>query len=457
MQRCYLRNEESPQSDRTALAGGTVYYSISDLSDDMHMVLCGYSASGDFTGWRIYSKREFNRMADVFLGSGEFASYGRAAEEWGKEIRDEKKRILSEISPRDPNALQTEQEAKIANDTALVKQIQGMFVEGITKCPDNFKPFTEFLTLPRPDGSQVPVLAVVHTCKFGQHMQASSEWPVLSCCWKFANQNSGAQFDFFALITVQKVVDIMGLMTMLIPMENGELVHFIKTAEYHSIMKSTYVKTIKSCYENYAVVQISRMTVQEYYEGTQHTIFTSGFSVCRYDSKFNLIEPCQTVSAYDFPPLPRGDPVTRGVSLEYRLSQLDLRNLRSQEAVRFPTYELDPSGDPSLITVDEGDEYKQRGMGELSIGALLVSRPPGIYIDFADQGGNPSLLVTIYSLVPEVGMPRTLFGNWCTEINYHQLHDHVFVKKRSSWFKTKTKITIVREELIVDAVRCHAI
>jgi hypothetical protein len=277
--------------------------------------------------------------------------------------------------------------------------------------------------------------------------------PGESYCWKFENPNPTAHYDFWILVTLQRLGDMM-LMSNLIPLSNGELLRFVRYNEYHNVMKNTYIKTIKSSHKNFGVVQISRMKVQEYYEGIIHTIFTSNFKVCHHDSNGNLLEPCQAVSAYDFPPLPQGDPTTRDVSLEYQLSQLDLRNLRSQEAIRFPTYERDPLGE---ILVDDGDEYRERGVGELSIAASLVSRPPGVYIDFADQGGHPSLLVTIFSLVPEDGISQTLFGTYCTEINYHTLHEHVFVKKRRSWFKTKTKITIVRKELRVDAVRCFDI
>ena len=277
--------------------------------------------------------------------------------------------------------------------------------------------------------------------------------PGESYCWKFENPNPTAHYDFWILVTLQRLGDMM-LMSNLIPLSNGELLRFVRYNEYHNVMKSTYIKTIKSKYENYGVVRISRLKAQEYYEGIIHTIFTSNFKVCRLDSNLKPLEPCQTVSAYDFPPLPHGDLTTRDVSLDYRLSQLDLRDLRSQEAIRFPTYEQEPSGE---IAVDDGDEYKERGMGKLSIDASLVSRPPGIYVDFADQGGHPSLLVTIFSLVPEDGISQTLFGDYCTEINYHRLHEHVFVKTKRSWFKTKTKITTVRKELRVDAVHCYGI
>ena len=282
------------------------------------------------------------------------------------------------------------------------------------------------------------------------------ETPGLDICWKLENPNPGAQFDFFALITVQKVGDIMSLMSMLIPTENGELVRFVKTAEYLSIMKNTYIKTMKSSHTNFGVVQISHMKVRTYYEGFQLTVFATNFKVCRYDSNWNQLEPCQTVSAYDFPPLPHGDPTTRDVSLEYRLNQLDARNIAPQDAIYFPTYELDPSGE---IIVDNGMEYGERELGRVSIGALTrATRAPGVYIEFAEQAGSPSLVLSLYWLQPADGAAQFLFGDYCTGYAYHKIREHVFVKKKKSWWgKTKKKITIVRKELKIDAVRCYGI
>lgn len=275
-------------------------------------------------------------------------------------------------------------------------------------------------------------------------------------CWKFKNPDPAAQYDFWMILTLQRLGDMM-LVSKLIPSSNGELLRFVRYNEYMSTMQSTYIKKIRYSHSDYGIVQISRLKVQEYYEGIIHTIFTSSFKIFRHDSSGNLLE-VQTPSSYEFPPLPRGNPEMRDVTPEYVLSQLDLRNVTPQDTIYFPNYEVDASGE---IIVDNGDEYKARGSGERSIAASLATRPPGIYLDIAQQSGSPYLIMEIYSIVTDEGKSKILSGMYCTSFNYcyETVREHVFKKKKKSWFRTKTKITIVREELKlnIEGIKCSDI
>ena len=63
--------------------------------------------------------------------------------------------------------------------------------------------------------------------------------------------------------------------------------------------------------------------------------------------------------------------------------------------------------------------------------------------------------MTLYTLVETGVAPRFLFGDFCTGVNYDELHERIIIKKKKSWFKTKKKIIVIREELTVKGEECH--
>jgi hypothetical protein len=275
-------------------------------------------------------------------------------------------------------------------------------------------------------------------------------------CWKFKNPDPAAQYDFWMILTLQRLGDMM-LVSKLIPLTSGELLRFVRYNEYLKTMQSSYIKKIRYSHSDYGIVQISHLKVQEYYEGIIQTIFTSRFKVLRHDSAGNLID-VKTTSSFDFPPLPKGNPDTRNATPEYVMSQLGLRNIVPQDTIYFPNYDVDAQGE---ITVDNGDEFKAGGSDKRSLAASLATRPPGIYVDFAQQSGSPHLIMEIYSMVAEGGTSKILSGMFCTSKSYcyQTVREHIFKKKKKSWFRTKTKIKIVREELKlnIEGVKCSDI
>ena len=54
--------------------------------------------------------------------------------------------------------------------------------------------------------------------------------PGESYCWKFENPNPTAHSDFWILVTLQRLGDMM-LMSNLIPLSNGELLRFVRYNE----------------------------------------------------------------------------------------------------------------------------------------------------------------------------------------------------------------------------------
>ncbi|MCK9580859.1 MAG: hypothetical protein M0Q92_10490 [Methanoregula sp.] len=275
-------------------------------------------------------------------------------------------------------------------------------------------------------------------------------------CWKFSNPDPSAQYDFWMILTLQRLGEMM-LVSQMIPMSNGQLLLFRRYNEYQAIMKSTYIKQIRLKHSDYGIVQIARMKVREYYEGIFRIISTSKFTVYRFGPDGTLLE-IKTSKAFEPPPLPAGNLETRSVSPKYVISQLDIQDISPQDTIRFPDYEIDASGD---IVVNNGDEYRAGGGEGQSLDTSLTTRPPGIYVDFAQQSGSPHLIIEIFSMVSVGEKPRILSGFYCTSTHYcyETVRVHVFQKKKRSWFHTKTKIRIVREEikLNIEGVKCSDI
>jgi len=271
-------------------------------------------------------------------------------------------------------------------------------------------------------------------------------------CWKFRVPT--AHYAFSLVVTLQRQGDFMMLLNMLVPLENGGLAHYVRFNEYHSTMQSTYIKTIKTKYKNYGIMVESHAKIREYYEGLQRTVFISDFELFYYDVDGNLVENLTPdSSSYTFPPLPGLDMRGETENTVTRLLQVDSRTMPAQDRIYFPWYRDIGEND---YEVDEGEQVNvlQYG-GSVRTGERWFDSP-GIYIDFADQGGDPAMVMNIITLVRPDSSTKRLYGKFCTGYSYHTIQEHVFKKKKKSWFKTKTKISIIRQEFHVEGVRCSS-
>lgn len=271
-------------------------------------------------------------------------------------------------------------------------------------------------------------------------------------CWKFKVPT--AQFAFSLVVTLQRQGDFMMLLNMLVPLENGGLAHYVRFNEYHSTMQSTYVKTIKTKYKNYGIMAESHAKINEHYEGIRRTVFISDFRLFHYDADGNLVEELTPdSSSHTFPPLPGLEMRGESQNTVTRLLQLDSRAMPAQDMIYFPRCQEIGGND---YEVDGGDLVSVRQDGGLVRTGERWFNSPGIYIDFANQGGDPALVINIITLVRPDGSTKRLYGKFCTSYNYQMIQEHVFKKKKKSWFKRKTKISIIRKEFHVEGVECSS-
>ena len=263
--------------------------------------------------------------------------------------------------------------------------------------------------------------------------------------WQFLDQNNKVML----IVTLQSQGDNM-LVNEVVPLNDGSFIHIIKHTEYQTVMQNTYIKVMKSKHKNFGIVSISRMKVQEFYEGTTKTIFKTDFRVFRVDAKGNRVEITGTTS-FKFPPLPRRearDSVLEAVSGGGRLY--------------FPLVEKISSGDGKPVDYYTGEGILSEGeaaadAANAANAAMTGTKPPGIYVEFAEQGGNPLLMITLFWMVTPEGSAKYLFGNYCTGYSYHYFRQTVIVKKKRSWFSKKKKITVRREELKIEGVSYYDI
>lgn len=248
----------------------------------------------------------------------------------------------------------------------------------------------------------------------------------------------------------------MAMLNMLVPLPDGGLAHFIRFQEYHSVMKSTTIINMKTECTNFGIYAAEKKKISRYYEGIRRTVFISDYDVIHYDADGNVVEELSPAPPdYPFPPLPQGDIMTRrGKAKPFiaQVLQFDRDSYRPQDGIYFPwCRELEDDD----YEVDGGVPMEQETRavpgGERS---ARWGEAPGIYIDYCSQGGNPAVVINIMTLVRPGLPPKRLSGRMCVAYSYSMIRSHVFIKKKKSWFKTKTKIKIIRKELHVEGVKC---
>lgn len=291
-------------------------------------------------------------------------------------------------------------------------------------------------------------------------------------CWKFENPNPLAFYDFFLIASFIRDAKTGQSVQALdfVPLDDGGYVITSTHVEYAEIESNRYVKTLKLSHQNFGVVQLTRLKVNELYEGLNRTIFALGNDFVRFNMQGQPVE-YKTGAHVTFPPLPQGDRLVLaqpsllsatqrgGDDLTYRLSQRDAFNTRATDAIQFPKskpVEFDSSGRITDYEVSDGDVCPPDFLAQRSLlgNVRPVLLPGGVAFEIAVQPGDPSYnCISVYRFDAN-GVPQLVFEKMCTGFSYEDFRQHVFVKKHSSWFKTKTKIKTITEEFRMKGERC---
>jgi hypothetical protein len=251
----------------------------------------------------------------------------------------------------------------------------------------------------------------------------------------------GALYDFELLITIVRNGDLVEI-TQLIPVANGELLMATRSVGYQVSVRDRYVKKIQSDSQNFGVVRIDRAKVSEYYRHFVKAFFRSQTSVKRFDANQQLLEEKGDTSNYAFPPLPE----TRS------------------EGARFNLADAEPVGRiwfPQFTVLDDGDFEVEDGqivLGDPAAPAAAMPQraalAPGIYIEVLGQDG---LSITVFNSVDANGHVVPLSATECKKSSSTSMWEVITKKKKSSWFRKKTKIKVIREELLDVKTGCTPI
>jgi hypothetical protein len=273
-------------------------------------------------------------------------------------------------------------------------------------------------------------------------------------CWKFKDLNPQSAYDFFLFITIARVGKTV-MMSMLVPLGNKGYLRAVKMDKHETIMENTYVKTIKSSVSNYGVAHIARLRIEEYYRELKQTIFSVESFVDQYDDENKFVKRFAT--PFNFPPLPDSEPSEiRTNDSEYWLNQLSCRNLAVNDRMVFSISRPLDDGDYEIDNGWGSDDvgFSSKGNDSIAVESNRDERQPNsIYVEFAHQPGNIGQYIEIYWRTDEQGIPHFMWGLHCSSYNYEELREYVFVKKKRSWFKKKTKITIIRKEFRKEGVK----
>lgn len=256
-------------------------------------------------------------------------------------------------------------------------------------------------------------------------------------CWKFLDPDPG-DYDFLMLLTIRRVPPANSAIALFVPDADGGLLHFQVNPTLKTVQQTTIIRTISTSHGDFGPVSVSKLTARVYHEEVSRTVFGTEFRRGKYDRNRNLIEPHAVVKGGRLPPLPVAvDPVAA-------LGPAAAVEDESLGAIRFAVTAELPDGD---FEVDGGTDEPATQLAAAGDGSLTI------HIEFKYQE-NPPLSLMISSVVGPNRPARTFAVDYCFRSTREQFRERVFVKKRSSWFRKKTRIRVVRTELKTDELKC---
>ncbi len=285
-------------------------------------------------------------------------------------------------------------------------------------------------------------------------------------CFTFASFDRSSMFDFLlqTVIVSNPTTGETSQIWTFVPVRD-RIVLSIWSAEYELVRKVKSISIWKSEGFNFGVVKVLRMQVKNHYDELVRYTYRSKHRRFYYavrDGRLVLSGPPETgLTKKDLPPLPPAadfgnSPASRrtltAADLESRLYQLDEGNARfNDESLYF--YEYEPVTDENGQVVDYLVSHRA-GDEPGSLFADQAPRLPGGYLDVVNQGGTPPMSMTILSDQDR----NPLLCEFCTGYTYEWVREHIFVKKKRTWYgKKKVKITRIFERQHQQGQECSTI
>ncbi len=301
-------------------------------------------------------------------------------------------------------------------------------------------------------------------------------------CHKFLNWDDGAAYDFLYAqdIVLDPVSGAIAVSTLTVPTINAELVIAVTSFAYRILAESRYMRVLENNYGRYGPVSVAHFKAREYYRQSLSLLADSGPSdiirlnrdgeyialeTGRPEQLPDLLEPDPDVQAT--PAKRAGGPSRQsaepsGLARALLRTELHSGRLPLADLIHFPEVQAleDERGRVVDLQLDGGQYPDRRHPDEppppLQHHDSAAPGPGGLRIAFAQQADtDPALLRVIYYWMRPGAPPKALFIKVCSGYSYYEYHRRVIVKKKGSWFRKKTTITTLIEELSETGMRCE--
>jgi hypothetical protein len=281
----------------------------------------------------------------------------------------------------------------------------------------------------------------------------------LNHCWKFVNEDPNAYFDFYFIVTIQAVEDLM-LITQTIPLDR-DLIFAVSFSEYLKIEQNKYIREISNSYKDFIAVKIEEMKIREFYEGIWRTLFTTGSLLRCYslvDGKY-VKKWERTSDAFQLPLLPFETTIAKDTS-KNSLNNLEAKHpQRGDVLIYFKNFERLEDG---RIVVWDGelqdDTNSQSKKTYRSLVKAKGENSPindGIYVSLAKDESSPLIAMICWMAID--GQSQIIFGFYCKNILYQEIRENLIKKVKKGLLSGKKTIKYIRDELKIEKGVCKEI
>ena len=257
-------------------------------------------------------------------------------------------------------------------------------------------------------------------------------------CVKIRNPDPTAAWDFLLMFLRQKVEDS-SLISHIVPLEHGGYRRFVNRIHSRELQKIHSLETYESESMSFGFVNLAKSKTRKLYLEIRQHLFVAQGHVQEFDAQSRPLGPPVVIDESLWPDLP-GDA---------EISDL-IRGLASTDAEETPTGPLETLGlgvhFPTATELDDGDF--EVSDGEVFTAATRSERPAnGVVIETSLQGGIPALVTHDYFIVRNGKKVKRLYGDRCAQDILSEIIVTYKEKKSSGFFRSKRKLTIIRNEL----------
>ncbi len=264
-------------------------------------------------------------------------------------------------------------------------------------------------------------------------------------CVKIRNPDPNATWDFLMML-IRQQLEGSALISHIVPLENGGWRRFSNRVHTRDVQKIHSLETYESESLNFGFVNLSKSKTRKFYLEIRQHLFVAQGLVQDFDAENRPVGPPVEIDDSLWPDLPGDQEIS---DLIRSLVTPAAPQGQSGPAVG-PLVSLDLGVHfPTVTELDDGDF--EVADGEVFAAATRAERPEnGIVIETSFQQGIPALATHDYFVVENGEKVQRLFGDRCAQNVIKEIIVIYRKKKSSGFFRSKQKLTIVRDELRIN-------